>query len=98
MSAYNHSLPSQPPPMRLFLLGPRGAGKTTAGRQLAERLGVFHVGFRDLLQESILPKMKKPPLTDEDEWEGPEVEEEEEKGGTLVSIVCVNVCMCTQCS
>ena len=75
--------------MRLFLLGPRGSGKTTVGRRLAERLGVFHVGFRDLLQESILPKMKRPPLVDEDEWEGPEEEEEEgEKSGKFVTL-CV---------
>lgn len=46
------------------------------GRKLVEKLGVFHVAFRDYLQEVILPKMKKPPLVNEDEWEGGEDEEE----------------------
>ena len=67
----------QPPPLRLFLLGPKGAGKTTVGRDIAAKLGVFHVGFREYLQEQILPKMKKPPLIDDDEWE-----HEEENEGT----------------
>ncbi len=51
------------------------------GRQLAEKLGVFHVAFRDYLQETILPKMKKPPLVNEDEWEGGEEAEAEEEEG-----------------
>lgn len=60
---------SQPPPMRIFILGPRGSGKTTVGREMARKLGVFHIAFPEYLQEQIMPKMKKPPLVDEDEWE-----------------------------
>ena len=63
---------SQPPPLRLFLLGPRGSGKTVVGRRLAKKLEVFHVAFRDYMQETVLPKMKRPPLVNEDEWEGGE--------------------------
>lgn len=55
--------------MRIFILGPRGSGKTTVGREMATKLGVFHIAFPEYLQEQIMPKMKKPPLVDEDEWE-----------------------------
>ena len=63
------------PPLRVFLFGPRGSGKTVVGRELAGKMGLFHVAFRDYLQEQILPKMKKPPLVDEEDWEGEEKEE-----------------------
>ena len=68
----------QPPPLRVLLLGPRGSGKTVVGRQVASHLGVFHIAFRDYLQEQILPKMKRPPLVDEDEWEPAEEEDAKE--------------------
>ena len=71
----------QAPAPRVFLLGPKASGKTVAGRILAKRLGVFHISFRDYLQDQILPKMKWPPLLDPDEREG--AEEKEEKGGTV---------------
>ncbi len=59
----------QPPPVRLLLLGPRASGKTEVGRCVAKDLGIFHISFLEYLQEIILPKMKKPPLTDDDDWE-----------------------------
>lgn len=65
------------------------------GRRLAESLGVFHVAFRELLQEQVLPKMKRPPLVDEDEWEDPREEERQEEGGwggskgAVIVVVCV---------
>ena len=68
----------QPPPLRVLLLGPRGSGKTDVGRRVASTLGVFHIAFRDYLQEQLLTKMKRPPLVHEDEWD-PGEEEEEEK-------------------
>ncbi|KAI5085667.1 adenylate kinase 9 isoform X2, partial [Silurus meridionalis] len=46
----------KPPALRLFLLGVRGSGKTTHGRWLAQQLGLFHIQFRELLQELILPQ------------------------------------------
>ena len=55
--------------MRIFLLGAKSAGKTTVGRYLAKKLKLFHISLRELLQEQVLPKMKKPPLIDQDEWE-----------------------------
>eukprot|EP00731_Ephydatia_muelleri_P001091 Em0001g1091a len=64
--------PLQLPPIRLFLLGAKGSGKTTLGRQLAEKLGIFHISFREYLQNQILSKMKKPPLVDGDDWENNE--------------------------
>ena len=78
---------SQPPPLRVLLLGARGTGKTEVGRRVASTLGVFHVALRDYLQEQFLAKMKRPPLLHEDEWdpgeeeqEGMEKEEEGENG------------------
>ena len=59
------------------MLGPRGAGKTTQARKLADRLNIFHVKFRERLQELIFGKTKKfvgpehedVKLNDEDEEE-----------------------------
>ena len=49
---------SHQPPLRLCILGARGAGKTLHGRQIAEKLGVFHICFETRLHEMILPKIK----------------------------------------
>ena len=65
----------QAPPLRLLLLGPRGAGKTLHGRHLAQKLGLFHIQFRERLQELIIAKTKKKIGP---EFEGEEEEEEEE--------------------
>ncbi|NWI93922.1 KAD9 kinase, partial [Pitta sordida] len=54
-----HNQPIQAPPLRVYLLGTRGAGKTTCARQIADKLGIFHIQFEDYLQELILPKTKK---------------------------------------
>ncbi len=59
----------QVPPTRILLLGPRGSGKTTVGRQLAAKTGIFHISFHHYLQDLIMPKMKKPPLVDKDDFE-----------------------------
>ncbi|XP_078492449.1 adenylate kinase 9 [Ciona intestinalis] len=48
--------PLQPPPPRILILGARGCGKTSHGRWMAEQLGVFHISFREKLQEMILAK------------------------------------------
>lgn len=61
----------QTPPIRLLLLGPRGAGKTLHGRQIAKKLGLFHISFKDRLQELIMHKTKKKI--------GPEYEEDNEE-------------------
>ena len=45
--------------MRLFMLGAKGAGKTTHARELAAKLGVFHISFLDRLQEMVIAKTKK---------------------------------------
>ncbi len=57
------------PPLRCFILGGKSSGKTIIGRHLAKKFGIFHISFRELLQEEILAKMKKPPLVDNDEWD-----------------------------
>jgi hypothetical protein len=49
----------QPPAIRVFLLGSRGSGKSLYGRELAEKLGLFHIQFREYLQELVLCKTKK---------------------------------------
>ena len=61
----------QPPPIRLLILGPKGAGKTLHGRQLAKQIGVFHISFKERLQELIIAKTKKKigPEYDDDEDE-----------------------------
>jgi len=41
------------------LLGTHGAGKTTCARQIADKLGIFHIQFEEYLQELILPKTKE---------------------------------------
>ncbi|BFZ09240.1 hypothetical protein BsWGS_12279 [Bradybaena similaris] len=51
--------PPQAPPIRLLILGPRGSGKTTNGTYLAEKLGIFHICYRERLQEMIIAKTKK---------------------------------------
>lgn len=64
----------QPPPVRLLILGARGAGKTLHGRQLARKLGLFHISFKDRLQELIIAKTRKKigPEYEEDNQEEPE--------------------------
>uniref|UniRef100_UPI003AAF6DC3 adenylate kinase 9 n=1 Tax=Centroberyx gerrardi TaxID=166262 RepID=UPI003AAF6DC3 len=60
--------PLKPPALRVFLLGTRGSGKTTQGEWLAQQLGVFHVQFRERLQELILAKTQsRVPHADEAE-------------------------------
>ncbi|XP_014663121.1 PREDICTED: adenylate kinase 9-like [Priapulus caudatus] len=70
--------PPKPPPLRLFMLGPRGAGKTTIGRLLAQKLGVFHIKFREKLQELIIHKTQHPVVPAEFE-EDKEFESEDGK-------------------
>jgi len=40
------------------------------GRKIASKYNLFHVSFKEYLQEEILSKVAKPPLVDDDEWEG----------------------------
>ena len=54
-----------------MIVGPKGSGKTLHGRELAKKLGVFHISFKDRLQELIIAKTKKKI--------GPMYEEEEEE-------------------
>ncbi|XP_069462762.1 adenylate kinase 9 isoform X2 [Ambystoma mexicanum] len=60
--------PLKAPPLRVFLLGTRGAGKSTSARWLADKLGIFHIQFQERLQEIMLAKLEKKV--------GPEFEEE----------------------
>jgi len=63
------------PPVRLLLLGPRGSGKTLHGRQMARKMGLFHISFKDRLQELIMHKTKKkigPEFEEDNEEEPPE--------------------------
>ena len=71
--------PLEPPPVRLLILGPRGSGKSLHGRHLAHKLGLFHISFRERLQELIIAKTKKKvgPEYEEDNEEEEEEEEEE---------------------
>jgi ABC-type multidrug transport system fused ATPase/permease subunit len=69
------------PAPRIIILGPRGAGKSTQARELARRLDIFHVKFRDYLQELIVGKTKKriEPEKDEDkQLEELDAEDQEE--------------------
>ncbi|XP_037541400.1 adenylate kinase 9 [Nematolebias whitei] len=51
--------PLQPPALRIVLLGVRGSGESTVGRWLAQKLGLFHIEFREQLQMLIIAKTKK---------------------------------------
>ena len=42
-----------------MLIGAKGAGKTLHGRLLAKKFGVFHISFKDRLQELIIHKTLK---------------------------------------
>ncbi len=66
-----HKKPPHTPAIRIAIVGPRGAGKSIQARHLAEKLDLFHVKFRDRLQEMIIGKIKKPV--------GPEFEEEKDE-------------------
>ena len=56
-------------PPAIVVMGVSGSGKTTIGRQLAERLGASFVDADDLHPESNRRKMAGgTPLTDEDRW------------------------------
>ncbi|KAK7500075.1 hypothetical protein BaRGS_00008622, partial [Batillaria attramentaria] len=78
--------PLKPPPLRLLILGPRGSGKTTHGRHLAEKLGLFHIAFKERLQELIIHKTKKkigPEFEeDQEEEEEPDICTRDKRGGT----------------
>ena len=52
-------LPVKSPCTRLLIVGPRGSGKTSHGKYIAEKLGLFHIAFRERLQELIMPKLKR---------------------------------------
>uniref|UniRef100_A0A4W3JUK3 Uncharacterized protein n=1 Tax=Callorhinchus milii TaxID=7868 RepID=A0A4W3JUK3_CALMI len=60
--------PLKIPPLRLIVIGARGSGKTMNSRWLADKLGIFHIQFKDHLQELIFSKTKRKI--------GPEYEEE----------------------
>ncbi|XP_032130943.1 adenylate kinase 9 isoform X1 [Sapajus apella] len=62
--------PLKAPPLRVCLVGPHGSGKTMCGRQLAEKLNIFHIQFEEVLQEKLLLKTEKKV--------GPEFEEDSE--------------------
>lgn len=49
--------------MRIATIGPKGAGKTMHGRRIAQELGIFHIDFRQRLQEILMRKTK---VTDSD--------------------------------
>ncbi|XP_062488517.1 adenylate kinase 9 [Pezoporus occidentalis] len=53
-----HNEPIQAPPLRVCLTGAHGAGKTICARQVADKLGIFHIQFEAYLRELILPKTK----------------------------------------
>lgn len=42
----------------MIFLGPEGVGKTLHGRELAMKCDLFHIKFRERLQELIIGKTK----------------------------------------
>ncbi|XP_069830926.1 adenylate kinase 9 [Dendropsophus ebraccatus] len=54
-----HEEPLQAPPLRVLLIGTSGSGKTVSSRWLAEKLGIFHIQFKERLQEIMLSKLEK---------------------------------------
>lgn len=68
------------PATRMIIIGPRGSGKSTQARILANKLDLFHVKFRDYLQELVVGKTKKflEPEKEEDRDEEEEEDDEDE--------------------
>jgi len=50
-------------------MGPRGAGKTLHGRTLAKKLGLFHIQFREFLQDQVIAKTKKRVVSEREEMQ-----------------------------
>ncbi|CAF0983872.1 unnamed protein product, partial [Didymodactylos carnosus] len=77
-------LPTDKPPklpaIRMLFIGAEGVGKSLHARELAKKLNIFHIKFRDRLQELIIAKtkMKIGPEFAEGR-EDPDNEESEEK-------------------
>ena len=74
----------------MLLLGPKGSGKTLHGRLLAKKFGVFHISFKDRLQELIIHKMRKkigPDFEFDGDEDVKESTEEEEFGIGIIGIV-----------
>ena len=73
------------------MLGPKGAGKSLHARAMADQLGLFHISFKDRLQELIIKKTKKkigPEFEEEEEEpEESDAEEGEEKDGAGIPTV-----------
>lgn len=69
--------PFKAPPLRLLMLGPKGAGKSLHSRNMARKMGLFHISFKDRLQELIIHKTKKRigPEYEQDNLPDPEEEE-----------------------
>lgn len=59
------------------MLGPKGAGKSLHSRNMARKMGLFHISFKDRLQELIIHKTKKRigPEYEQDNLPDPEEEE-----------------------
>ncbi|XP_073432131.1 adenylate kinase 9 isoform X2 [Dendrobates tinctorius] len=65
-----HEEPLQAPPLRILLIGTSGSGKTVNSRWLADKLGMFHIQFKERLQEIMLSKLERkigPQYEDDDE-------------------------------
>ncbi|XP_042310178.1 adenylate kinase 9 isoform X2 [Sceloporus undulatus] len=65
----SHNEPLKAPPIRIFLLGSHGAGKTVCARWLADKLGIFHIQFEERLQELIMIKTGHRVGTEDEEEE-----------------------------
>ncbi|XP_030055056.1 adenylate kinase 9 [Microcaecilia unicolor] len=70
-----HKEPLNAPPLRVFILGCLGAGKTTVGRWLAKKLGIFHIQFQLRLEEIMMFKFQKVFRPENEEDNVPEVDE-----------------------
>ena len=62
-------------------MGPRGSGKSTQARMMADKLDLFHVKFRDYLQEMVMGKSRRllEPEREEDKEDDNEDNEEEDE-------------------
>ncbi|GAU89148.1 hypothetical protein RvY_01732 [Ramazzottius varieornatus] len=54
--------PAEPPPLRIFVTGPTGSGRTTHAKIMAEQCDAYLINLKTFMNEVALPKLQNPPV------------------------------------